>query len=247
MAPWRAPAKRVRLRLLDDDHLITLELAPIVEVTTQGNALAVDGGQAGVELLLSIALRLQGSGQVPILSRDERHALTLALDDDAGSNGLHAADGQARHDLLPQNRGHLVAVEAVKDAAGFLGIDEVLVELTGVFCRLQDGGLGDLVEDHSAHRDLGLENLEQVPSDGFALAVRVCCEVELIALLQLGLEVCDLLLFLLADDVQRGEVVLRVHAEAGPGFLLVLRRDVSSAAWKIADVPHGGFNNVFVA
>jgi hypothetical protein len=36
------------------------------------------------------------------------------------------------------------------------------------------------VEHHALDRNLGLEHLEQVPRDGFALAVFISCEIELI-------------------------------------------------------------------
>ena len=86
-----------------------------------------------------------------------------------------------------------------------------------------------------------------MPGNGFAFAVGVCCEVELIALLQLGFKVSNLLLFVLADDIQRGEVILRVHTQAGPGFLLVLSGDVGSATRKVTDVTDGGLNDVLIA
>ena len=86
-----------------------------------------------------------------------------------------------------------------------------------------------------------------MPGDGLALTVGVCCEVELIALLQLGLEVRDLLLLIGAHHIQRGEVILRVHAEARPGFLLILSRHVRSAAGKIADMAHGGLHDVVIS
>ena len=86
-----------------------------------------------------------------------------------------------------------------------------------------------------------------MPGNGFALAVRVCGEVELIALFQLGLKVRHLLLFVLADDVERGKVVLRVHAEARPGFLLVLGGDVGRAAGQVPDVADGSLNDVLIA
>ena len=167
-----------------------LQLAVVAEVTSDGHALAVQAGQAGLKGARVLGARVGVSGielgeQIPVLGALKRHALPLALDDDAGGHRLHAAGGQPRHDLLPQHRGHLVAVEAVEDAAGLLGIDKIGVELAGVFRRLEDGGLGDLVKDHAAHRHLRLEHLQQVPRDGLAFAVGVCGEVELIALLQL--------------------------------------------------------------
>ena len=86
-----------------------------------------------------------------------------------------------------------------------------------------------------------------MPRNGLTLAVGVCCEVELIALLQLGFKVSDLLLLVLADDVQRGEVILWVNTEARPGFLLILGGDVGGAAGKVPDVADGGLNNVLIA
>ena len=85
-----------------------------------------------------------------------------------------------------------------------------------------------------------------MPCNGLALAVGVCCEIKLIALLQLGFKVSDLLLLVLADDVERGEVILRVNTEACPGFLLVLGGDVGGAAGKVPDVADGGLNDVLI-
>ncbi len=54
-----------------------------------------------------------------------------------------------------------------------------------------DGGLGDLVEHHSADRHFGLEVLEKVGSDGFTLAVFVGCKIELSCILQGALQFLD--------------------------------------------------------
>src|SRR5439155_53489 len=79
---------------------------------------------------------------------------------------------------------------------------------------------------HPVHRHLGLEGLQQVPGDGFALAVLIGGEVELVRLLQQRLELGDLLLLVGADDVERLEAVVDVDAVLGPGLALVLGRDV---------------------
>ena len=246
-AAFKARGELYRQGLVHDGNFVRLELATVVEVAAERDAAAFDGGKTRLELRGVAGQRSELGAQVPIVGGDERHALALTLDDDAGRNGLDAAGGQARHDLLPQHRGDLVAVETVKNTAGFLRVDEVDVQVTGVFRGLEDGGLGDLVEDHAAHRHLGLEHLEQVPRDGLALAVRVCCEVELVALLELGFKVRDLLLLVRGDDVERREVVLGVDAKAGPGFFLIGSRNVGSTAGKIADVPDGGLDDVVVA
>ena len=147
------------LRLGNDNDVFALDVSAIIKVAAQGHALAIDGREAGVESSEVIRIRsagIQGGGQIPVVGRDERHALALALDDDAGGHRLHAAGRKPRHDLLPQHRGNLVAVEAVEDAAGFLGVDKVVIQIAGIVRGLQDGGLGDLIEHHAAHRHLGL-------------------------------------------------------------------------------------------
>ena len=87
----------------------------------------------------------------------------------------------------------LVAVQAVEDAAGFLGADQAVVDVAGRLDRLLDRVLGDLVEHQAVDRHLRLEQLEQVPADGLSLAVFVRREVQRVGLLELVLEQLDLL------------------------------------------------------
>ena len=60
-------------------------------------------------------------------------------------------------------------------------------------------------------------------------------------------EVPDVVALLRGDDVQRLEVVLGVHPEAGPGLALVLLGDVRGVAREVPDVADGGFDLVVVA
>src|SRR5690606_8222556 len=107
---------------------------------------AADGGEAGREGAgLDVGAAVEGGVEIPVGGGDEGDALALAVDDEPGGDGLDAAGRQLRHDLLPQDRRDLVAVEAVEDAAGLLGVDEVGVELPGVGDGLGDGAGGDLV------------------------------------------------------------------------------------------------------
>ena len=130
----------------------------------------------------------------------------------------------------------LVAVQAVEDAAGLLGVDQAAVELP----RLPHGPLdrrpGDLVEDHALDRDPGRQDLEEVPGDRLALAVLVGGEVQLAGVLEQVLELPDLVPLLAGDDVERLEVVVDVDAEAGPRLALVGRRDVGGVARQVPDV-----------
>ena len=185
--------------------------------------------------------------QVPPARGAERHALPLALHHDPGRHGLHAPGRQAGHDLLPQDRADLVAVEAIEDPAALLGVDQAAVELAGVVDRVADRLRGDLVEDHPLHGDLRVEHLEQVPGDGLSLTILIRREVELVGVLQHRLQVPDVVLLLRADDVQRFEVVLGVHTEPRPLLPLVLLGHVGRVARQVTDVTDRRFHLVVIA
>jgi hypothetical protein len=207
-----------------------------VEVAATGQPAALDGGQRRLERLTVRLGGGHGRVQAPVGAGAERHPLTFALHDDPGGHRLHATRGQLRHHLLPQHRRDLIAVQPVQDAPGLLGVDEVVVQRTGVLRGFPDGGRGDLVEDHPLDRDLGLEGLQQVPRDGLAFAVLVCRQVELVGTFEQGLELGDLCPLLRGDDVQRLEPVLGVDAKARPWLALVLRGHVRGAAGQVADM-----------
>ena len=172
---------------VDAAALLVLDLAVVAEVGAARDPHVVDGVELAREhpgVLVGAAV--EGALEVPVGRDPERHPLALAVDDQSGRDGLDPAGGQAGHDLLPEDRADLVAVEAVEDAARLLGLDEVHVELARVLGGLEDGGLGDLVEDHPLDRDalLGLQLVEQVPGDRLALAVLIGGEEELVGVLQ---------------------------------------------------------------
>ena len=147
-------------------------------------------------------------------------------------------------DLLPQHRADLVAVQPVQDASGLLRVDQVVVQVAGIFGGRADGRLGDLVEHHPLDRDAGLQRLQQVPGDGLALAVTVSGQIELVDVFEQALELGDGALLLGADDVERLEVVIDVDAEPGPRLGLVLRRHVGGGPRQVADVPAGRLDDV---
>ncbi len=231
-----------------DDVGALLEPPQRGEVGAAGDARPVDGVQLGREHPLVVAVAgVEGALEVPVRRGAERDPLPLAVDDQPGRHGLDPAGGEAGHDLLPQHRGDLVAVEPVEDPPGLLGLDEVHVDVAG---RL-DGGLdrllGDLVEDHPADRHLGLELVEEVPGDGLALAVLVGGEEELGGVLEQPLELGHVRLLVAGHHVVGGEVVVDVHAEPRPRLALDLGRDVGGALREVADVPDGGLHDVVAA
>lgn len=239
--------ERAGVRLVQVERVGALDLAEGVEVASLGDALAVDGSEAGDQLRgvrgVTRATGAEGARQVPVLGGAEGDALALPLDDETGRHGLHTAGRQARHDLLPQNRRDLVAVEAVEDAAGLLGVDHALVELARVGDGAADRVLGDLVEDHPVDGNLGLQDLEEVPRDGLALAVLIGGEEEFVGVLQQVLELLDLSLLVSVDHVDRLEVVLDVHAEAAH-LAGVLLGHLRGAVGKVTDVPDARFDDI---
>ena len=86
----------------------------------------------------------------------------------------------------------------------------------GLSTAVLDRLLGDLVEDHPAHRHLGLELLLEVPGDRLALAVLVGGEEELGGVLEQPLELGHVRLLVAGDHVVGREVVVDVDAEPGP-------------------------------
>ena len=83
------------------------------------------------------AKRLTRSGKLgidrPVLCTHMRHAVALAINNQARCNRLNAARGEGGTNLAPEQRRDLVTVKAVKDSTSFLGIDKVGVELASIF------------------------------------------------------------------------------------------------------------------
>ena len=110
-----------------------LQLAQGVEVRAARHPSPVDRLELGGEHPLAVLLAgVEGALEIPVRRGTERDPLTLAVDHEPGRDRLDPAGRQARHDLLPQHRRDLVAVEPVEDASRLLRLDEVEVQLPGV-------------------------------------------------------------------------------------------------------------------
>ncbi len=224
---------------------VVLEGALVVEVAAGGDACTVDADEAGVERQLLVDRR-ERCRQIPVRGGDEGQPLALAVHDQPGGGGLHAARGQAGTHLAPEHGRHFVAIEAVEDAPRLLRVHEGRVDVARAVTGPLDGLLGDFVEHHALDRDLRLQHLEQVPRDGLALAVLIRREEELVGVLERPLEVGDRLLLLVADDVVRLEAVLHVDGELAERALLQLGRQVLGLD-EVADVADGGLHLVAAA
>ena len=244
--------KRTGGGLVEHQHLIGLaQHSEGVEVPAGRHPLGVDGDQPRGEPWRG-GVRIRHAGvqlgqDVPVGRATEGHPLALALDDDPRRHGLHPAGRQAPAHLLPQHRADLVAVQPVQDAAGFLGIDEVGVELTGIGGGGPDRRFGDLVKYHPPDRDFRFEGLQQMPGDGLALAVTVGGQIQLVDVFEQTFEFCDGGLLIRADHVEGFEVVVDVDAGAGPRLGLILSRHVGGVLGKVADMAPGGLDDVIGA
>ena len=173
--------QRLCPRPVDVGHAGGLQLTGGREVRASRDSAAVDGVELGREDPVGVVgAGVEAALEIPVRRDAERHALALPVDHQARRDRLHPAGREAAHDLLPEHRGDLVAVEAVEDASGLLGLDEVHVDLPGVLDRLEDRLLGDLVEHHATHGDLRLQLVLEVPGDRLPLAVLIGGEVELV-------------------------------------------------------------------
>ena len=102
---------------------------------------------------------------------------------------------RGRGDLAPEYGGNFVTVDAVEDAAGFLRVDQVQVDVTQFAEGTLNGFPGDFGEGHAVDGYLGLEDFLQVPCDGFTFAVTIGCQVERVYFFELALEFGDLFSF----------------------------------------------------
>ena len=155
------------------------------------------------------------------------HALALALDDEPRRDRLHAPGRQSLHDLPPEHRRDLVAVEAVEDAPRLLRVDEARVDVA----RL------GRARARSPARVISWKTIRRTGTFGFSSWTR--CQAiaspsrsssvasrSSSASFSFAFRSATTFFFRGVDDVERLEVVVDVDAEARPRLVLVLRGDL---------------------
>ena len=158
-----------------------VELTQGVEVLARGEGEPVHGFEGRLEVS---ALSRQDRAHVKPRRRSKSHPLALALTDQANGDRLDPS-GRARLVNGPPEYGrNLVTDQTVEEAPALLGVNQAKVQVAGLAHRLGDGARRDLVKDHPLDGHLGIEDLAQVPSNGFPLTVFVGGEVELVHLLE---------------------------------------------------------------
>ena len=178
----------------------------------------------GLGLGVEVAAELGAEGLVAVDGAElRRHAevglalesldFVLALHDEAHGHALHAAGAEGGLDFAPEDGADLVAHQAVEHAAGLLGVDEVHVDAARVLDGVEDGRLGNLVEDDALRRlRVELQGLLQVPGDGLSLAVLIGCQPHLLGALDGFLQLADQAALVVAHLVLRLVLVLHVDA-----------------------------------
>ena len=131
-------------------------------------------------------LALEARVDEPVVDRNERITLVLAVDDDAKRGRLNPPGRKPKRELLPQQARKRIAADAVEHAASALRLVEVRIEVPRLVEALLDAALGDLFEQDAL--DLGflvglLRHLHEVVGNRLALAVGVGCEQDLVGLL----------------------------------------------------------------
>ena len=138
----------------------------------------------------------------------------LALGDESNGHTLHTSSRQARFDFTPQDGREFKSHNAVEHTAGLLGIHQVQVDVAGMLDGIQDGGLGNLVENDTACVvGRQAKHLEQVPGNGFSLAVFITREPHDVGLGGLILELLDLFLFVFRNLINRLKAVFHINTK----------------------------------
>ncbi len=190
---------------------------------------AVDVVKLGSKILIALS---QLRFDAPVLDGIERLDVTLALDDQAQRDGLHAPRRDPLLHRLPQHRARLVAHQPVQHPARLLRVHLVLVDVTSVRDRELDGVLGDLVEKHppDGRAVLSADLACHVPRDRFAFPVRIGRKEYFARALRGSLELGKSLLLAGNRHVLRLEIVVDLDAQLLLG--------------KIAQVADGGADAV---
>ena len=104
----------------------------------------------------------------PVFARDERGDFVFSLADHAQGGTLHAARGQARAHLLPQQRREIESHQKIQRAPRLLRVHQIDGQLARARHGFAHRVLGDFVEHDALHvlaleLALGFEELMQMP------------------------------------------------------------------------------------
>ena len=138
--------------------------------------LAVKMRQAGLEIASVRLSKLSFDG--PVFLGVEGLDRGLPLADQPQGDRLHAPGRSRAGELAPQHRRNGETDEIIECPPCPVGVNQLGVQLPGLRHRGEDGGFRHLVENHAFHgfaidQVAVLQQLQNMPADGFAFAVGV--------------------------------------------------------------------------
>ena len=147
-------------------------------------------GRAVALCSLRIELRRHRSGEtrrdVPVLFGNERVDFAFAVADELQRDRLHPARAQAAPDLVPEDGTDLVADQTIEHAPRLLRVDHLLVDRASDARSPRESPF--LVISLNISRRIFFlgraEFLGEMPADGFAFAIRVGRDVDVVGLLR---------------------------------------------------------------
>ena len=185
---------------------------------------ACDCHEAGFDVLV-LGRGEQGFDR-PVFLRPERLDLGLAVANEPQSNRLDAARRAGPRQLAPEHGREGEADEIVERPASQIGRHKRLIDLARLFHCRKDRLLGDGVEGDAL--DLGIfpqrlfvaQNLQNVPGNGFALAIGVGRQDQFVGLFDRFSDFPHDFLRLAIDVPVHGKIVVGLHRA-------VLRRQIA--------------------
>ena len=157
---------------------------------------------------------MEGHINAPVFLGDKGADLPLPIYHHTGDDALDAAGRKAGAHLTPQEGAQLIAHDTVQNPAGLLGIHQIHVDVPGMLDGLGDGGLGDLVKGHTLGlAGIQLQQLLQMPGNGFTFPVRVGCQINELGLVGGILQIVDDLALAVNGQIGGLEVVFHIHAQ----------------------------------
>ena len=145
--------------------------------------------------------------------------------------------------VLGHQRRQAVAHEAIENTTRLLRFDQGFVDIPRILQSPLDGAARDLVKDHALGLAFWRQLLDQVPANGLSLAVFVSGQVEGVCFFELLLQLFEgFFRSRIVDDVDRLEVVLRIHPQPCPGLFLEFLGHLLGVFRQISHVAQGGQN-----
>ena len=140
---------------------------------------------------------------------------------------MHPAGGKTLANLFPEEGTDFITHNPIQHPARLLCVDQLHVNFARVFHTVGDAGFGDFIEGHTVILIFThTQNLGQMPRNRLSFAIRVGCEINLLAFSRSAFELFDQLLLALDVLIGRGKTMLRINAQFAFG--------------QVADMPHRG-------